>query len=83
MKKVKLTVIKSNCRCNYLKKGDTFIVDDLCPPLCIELWNSIYPYLFALKNGAILDKGDEKAKQFTVKCPDEGRVEVLGEVIKD
>ena len=53
MSKVKLTVTESRCRCGYVKKGDTFIVDDLCPPLCHELWNTIYPSVFALKNGVL------------------------------
>ena len=55
MAKVKLTVTESNCRSGYFKAGDTFIVEDLCPPLCHELWNVAYPYIFALKNGAMLD----------------------------
>ena len=29
MKKVKLTIIESKCRCGYFKKGDEFIVEDL------------------------------------------------------
>ena len=80
MSKVKLTVIESKCRCNYCKKGDIFIVDDLCPPLCHELWNQIYPYVFALKNGAMLDYGLEREKMFDAVCPDEGRVKIHGEV---
>lgn len=83
MSKVKLTVIESKCRCNYCKKGDVFIVDDLCPPLCHELWNQIYPYVFALKNGATLDYGETKAKCFDVICPDEGRVKIHGELINE
>ena len=43
MPKVKLTITESKCRCGYFKKGQEFIVEDLCPPLCHELWNSIYP----------------------------------------
>lgn len=34
MPKVKLTVTESRCRCGYVKKGQDFIVEDLCPPLC-------------------------------------------------
>ena len=45
MYKVKLTIVKSNCRCNYLKSGEEFIVGDLCPPICHELWNSMYPFV--------------------------------------
>ena len=49
MKKVKLTVTESKCRSGYCKKGDEFIVEDICLPLCSELWNNIYPYVFALQ----------------------------------
>ena len=41
MPKVKLTITESKCRCGYFKKGQEFIIEDLCPPLCHELWNSI------------------------------------------
>lgn len=80
MAKVKLTIIESNCRSGYCKKGDTFIVEDLCPPLCHELWNMIYPSVFALQNGADLDYGEERRKAFDAKCPDGGRVWIHGEV---
>ena len=80
--KVKLTVTESRCRCGYHKEGDTFVVEDLCPPLCHELWNRAYPYVFALQNGADLDKGDTRARCFEVCCPDEGRVCLRGEVIE-
>ena len=83
MAKVKLTVTESNCRCDYCRKGDIFIVEDLCPPLCHELWNRIYPYLFALQNGADLDYGEVRTKCFNVKCPDEGRVSIHGELAQD
>ena len=82
MARVKLTVLHSNCRSGYLKPGDEFIVEDLCPPLCHELWNRSYPYVFALQNGADLDCGNDRAKCFEVKCPDEGRVLLRGEVVK-
>ena len=82
MSKVKLTVTESSCRCGYVKKGDTFLVDDLCPPLCHELWNVIYPSVYALKNGAELDYGNIRAKCFDAMCPDEGRVHIHGEVIE-
>ena len=55
--KVKLTITESKCRCGYFKKGQEFIVEDLCPPLCHELWNNIYPSVYALQNGASLDYG--------------------------
>ena len=82
MCKVKLTITESKCRCGYCHKGDEFIVEDLCPPLCHELWNNIYPLVYALKNGAELDYGDIRAKKFDAKCPDSGRVEIHGEVIE-
>lgn len=83
MAKVKLTVTDSNCRCGYFSKGQEFIVEDLCPPLCHELWNTVYPYVFALQNGADLDRGSGRAKTFDAKCPDEGRVCIKGEVIDE
>lgn len=82
MPKVLLTVEESRCRCGYLKTGDTFVAEDLCPPICSELWNAAYPYVFALRSGAMLDHGDEKVRFFTVKCPDEGRVILRGEAIE-
>ena len=81
MAKVKLTILESRCRSGYCFTGDTFIVNDLCPPICHELWNSIYPSVYALLNGATLDYGESRAKIFEAKCPDEGRVIVRGEVI--
>ena len=80
MEKVKLTVTKGDCRCGYHRKGDCFLVEDLCPPLCHELWNAVYPYLFALQNGAALDCGEARARAFDVRCPDGGRVCVHGEL---
>ena len=81
MGKVKLTGTESNCRCGYFKKGDEFIVEDLCPPLCHELWNVIYPFVYALQNGAELDYGKERSKQFDARCPDGGRVCIHGETL--
>lgn len=81
--KVKLTITKSACRCGYHKPGDEFIVEDICPPLCHELWNVIYPSVYALRNGASLDCGDRKEKHFDAKCPDNGSVCIHGEVIVD
>ena len=80
--KVKLTITESRCRSGYFKPGDTFIVEDLCPPLCHELWNIVYPYVFALLNGAELDCGETRARSFTAHCPDGGRVCIFGEVIE-
>lgn len=81
--KVKLTITESNCRSGYFKTGEEFIVEDLCPPLCHELWNIIYPYVFALQNGADLDCGCNRDFQFDAKCPDEGRVCIHGEVVRN
>ena len=83
MPKVKLTIVKSDCRCGYVSEGETFIIEDLCPPLCMELWHEIYPYVFALRNGAELDYGSTRAKCFDAKCPDGGRVLIHGETIED
>ena len=83
MGKVKLTITESNCRCGYVKAGDTFVVDDLCPPLCHELWNIIYPSVYALKNGAVLDYGTTRARCFDAVCPDECRVHIHGELIQN
>ena len=83
MTKVKLTVTKSECRGGYHKAGDTYVVEDLCPPLCHELWNTVYPYVFALQNGASLDCGDTKAKSFSALCPDGGKVEIRGELLPE
>lgn len=83
MPKVKLTITESRCRSGYFKKGQEFIVEDLCPPLCHELWNNIYPQVYALRNGADLDYGVTRAKMFDVKCPDECRVCIHGEVLED
>lgn len=80
MTKVKLTIKESKCRCGYCNKGDCFIVEDICPPICHELWNSIYPSVYALLNGATLDYGNHKNKKFEMKCPDNGRVVICGEV---
>ena len=80
MRKVKLTVTASECRCGYHKQGDEFLIGDLCPPLCHELWHTIYPLVYALQNGAELDYGDTRAKAFDARCPDGGRVHVHGEV---
>ena len=81
MTKVKLTIVESKCRSGYHKEGDTFVVNDLCPPLCHELWNTIYPMVYALHNGAELDHGNIRAKAFDAKCPDGGKVSIHGEII--
>jgi len=81
VKKVKLTITEANCRAEHFSAGEVFIVDDLCPPICHELWNVIYPYVFALQNGAELDCGAERVKSFDSFCPDGCRVKIHGELI--
>lgn len=83
MNKVKLTITESRCRDHCCKTGDTFIIEGLCPPLCHELWHCIYPQVFALLNGADLDHGDNRAREFDGKCPDGGRVCVHGEILRE
>jgi uncharacterized repeat protein (TIGR04076 family) len=79
MAKVKLTVVESNCRCGYCQKGEVFIIGDLCPPICPELWNVLYPFVYALLNGATLDYGAGREPMFDIRCPDENRVAIHGE----
>lgn len=81
MKKVKLTILESKCRGNYHKTGDIFIVEDICPPICHELWQSIYPSVYTLLNNGELDYGNIRTKKFEMRCPDNGRVLMRGEVI--
>ena len=83
MRRVKLTVTESRCRGGYCKAGDEFVVEDLCPPVCHELWHCIYPQVYALLNGADLDYGPARAKMFDAQCPDGGRVRIHGEVLED
>ncbi len=83
MRKVKLTITDSRCRGGYFQRGQEYIVEDLCPPICHELWNTIYPLVYALQNGAELDYGNVRAKRFDAKCPDEGRVSIHGEIVED
>ena len=81
MARVRLTITESRCRGGYCRAGDEFIVEDLCPPLCHELWNTIDPMVYALRNGAELDCGQTRAKTFDAACPDGGRVCIHGEVV--
>lgn len=76
-------VTESRCSGGYFHEGQEFIVEDLCPPLCHELWNNIYPMVYALRGGAELDYGEVRAKMFDAKCPDEGRVCIYGELAED
>jgi uncharacterized repeat protein (TIGR04076 family) len=81
--KVKLTILESKCRVNYHKEEDTYIIEDTCPPICHELWNSIYPSIYTLLNNGDLDYGNTRAKRFQMRCPDNGRVLIQGEAIGD
>lgn len=83
MPHVTLTVVRANCRCGCHKQGERFVVGDLCPPLCHELWHCAYPLVYALQNGALLDYGDARAAMFDVKCPDGGRVVLHGELTQE
>lgn len=83
MPKVKLTITESRCRSGYHKTGDTFLVEDLCPPICHELWNCAYPMVYALLNGGTLDYGSDKTPAFDLKCPDSGRVTLHGELLAE
>ena len=78
---MKLTITRSKCRSGCFREGQEFLVEDLCPPLCHELWSTIYPMVYALRNGAELDCGQTRAKTFDAACPDGGRVCIHGEVV--
>ena len=79
--KVRLTVLESRCRDGLCRAGDTYIVDNTCPPLCHELWSVLYPQVYTLKNGGLLDHGDERVAFFEASRPDGGRVKIRGERI--
>ena len=83
MNDVRLTVTESRCRGGLCREGDTFLVRDVCPPICCELWHAAWPYVLALQSGGELDSGDGREKSFTVKCPDGGRVTLRGEAVRD
>ncbi|SHO45512.1 TIGR04076 family protein [Anaerocolumna xylanovorans] len=83
MEKVKLTITASTCRGGYHRKGEEFLVEDICPPLCHELWNCIYPSVYTILNGGVLDYGNSKSRCFDAKCPDGGRVCIHGEIVSD
>lgn len=81
MPRVKLTILHSECRSGLCRAGETFLVEDICPPLCHELWHTIYPMVHTLCNGGLLDFGEERCARFVARCPDHGRVVVQGEVV--
>ena len=83
MRKVRLTILESRCRDGLCSAGDVFWVENTCPPLCHELWGVIYPQVFALLNGASLDRGEDRVRFFEASCPDGGRVKIRGEVVDE
>ena len=83
MPKVKRTIVESCCRGGYHRAGQEFLVEDLCPPLCHERWNSICPRVYALRSGAALDCGETRVKCFDARCPDGGRAVLRGEAVED
>lgn len=62
---------------------DKNLLSRIYVPVCHELWNNIYPLVYALQNGADLDYGNVRAKMFDAKCPDECRVNIHGETMED
>lgn len=83
MSKVKLTILESRCRSGYCRAGEEFIVDGVCPPICHELWHNIYPMVYTLLCGGILDYGESRSRAFDAYCPDGGRVRIHGEIVED
>ena len=83
MRKILLTITESRCRDGLFRQGDTFVVENRCPPLCHELWHAVYPMVYALQNGAELDYGQTRAACFDARCPDGGRVCLHGELLEE
>ena len=46
MPRVRLTITESRCRAGHHAAGDVFVVEDLCPPVCHELWSGIYHHRY-------------------------------------
>jgi uncharacterized repeat protein (TIGR04076 family) len=82
MPQIRLTIEESRCRAGLHRKGQEFIVGDVCPPVCHELWQCIYPQVYALLNEGSLDCGSTRARRFSLRCPDEGRVLIKGDVLE-
>lgn len=80
MPRVMLEIVESRCRGGLHRAGERYLVGDTCPPICHELWQCIYPLVYALRNGADLDYGGGRARRFEFRCPDGGRVLIRGEV---
>lgn len=79
---VKLTILESQCPTGLHKAGQEFVVRDTCPPVCHELWQCIYPQVYALYNGVKLDP-DKRPNWFSLSCPKDGRVVVMGKLFDD
>jgi len=78
--RVKLTVLESFCRAGALRAGHEYLVDWLCPPICHELWQAIYPNVYVLLNNGDLYFEEGRARQFLARCPD-GKVLIRGEAL--
>lgn len=61
-----------------IKKGQEFVSEDLCPPLCRELWNGICPLVYALLNRAVIRYRNVHTKTPESEYPDEGRESIHG-----
>ena len=81
--RMKLTVIRSECRGGLHSEGEEYVIGEVCPPICHELWNNIYPMLYAAGCGADIESGEGYSSAFTASCPDGGRVTVKCERIDD
>lgn len=79
MLRVKLTILESRCRAGFHRAGDEHLVDWLCPPVCHELWQTIYPNVYVLLNNGDLHFEEGRAGQFLARCPD-GKVLIRGEI---
>jgi uncharacterized repeat protein (TIGR04076 family) len=84
-RKVKITVTYSNCRSGFHAAGDEYIIDEdntKCPPMCMELWNYAFPYVWNLLNGGTSDSAEGIRKTSNkIICPDQGRVHLDIELI--
>ena len=69
MSKGRISVTESRCRGNDCCAGDAFIVEDPCPPICHERWNAMYPMVYALLDGALLDCGEARSAAFDINTP--------------
>ncbi|MFC1600834.1 TIGR04076 family protein [Candidatus Sumerlaeota bacterium] len=67
---VKITVTSGRCDGGYHGIGTEFIVKSTTPGgMCLGAWNSIAPYVTALRHGADFPWEKEKGVA-TIKCPD-------------